>query len=71
MILNYDLKNLTGSGNLTNRTKINKIIINNSVKKITPDAFKISGHQIKEIEYHGTKELFDVLINIEKINFLE
>lgn len=72
---NYDLKilNFTKTTydddceyDLVMLSKINKLIISNNVKIITPDAFKMAGNQIKKIDYLGSKEEFEVFKNNNK-----
>ena len=40
-------------------SNINKLVIGNNVKKINENLFNISGSQITEIEYHGSKKQFE------------
>lgn len=63
LIFNHDLKELEMNYDYFNydlitETKVTKLVIDSSVKVITPDAFKFSGNKIKEIEYLGTKDQF-------------
>lgn len=80
----HDLEKLiTNTHDLITTSEIDKIIISNTVKTITPDAFKYSGSQITSIDYLGSEEEFDkfkdnnerlfkeCLINVRDIKFLE
>lgn len=87
LTFNYDLDHLCAMDceycyDLIYNSNINKIIINNNVKTITPDAFKYSGSQITSIDYLGTQEEFDkfkennrllfdkYLTNIREVNII-
>lgn len=72
LTFNYDLENLDISFDdkqnydLISESDINKLIINESVKKIAPEAFKYSGSQITSIEYLGTSKEFETFKNNNK-----
>lgn len=60
LTFNHSLKSLTMYGyELLSFSNIRKIIINENVKKIIPEAFKRHGKQITDIEYNGTKTGFE------------
>lgn len=66
--LNHNLEKLSfidddADYDLISKSKIVKIIIDKSVKTITPDAFRYSGQQITSINYLGTENEFKTFRN--------
>lgn len=83
--LNIDAKGNKKLVNLgiTDKSQIEKLIINNNVETITPDLFGSTGFKITSIDYLGTKEEFKrfknnnkqlfnkCLVELKQINFIE
>lgn len=84
LTFDYDLETLDiKNSDLLGCSDIYKLVIDNKVRKIEFNAFRSCGYQIREIDYLGTKEQFEIfkennstlidicLRNLERINFMK